>query len=353
MENLEELWLGFSYYYTALDRPRESLNFCSFTNLCRLRKLDLSWRQMEDEDFPSYLHELSSLEELHLSGNSKLVQLPPSISLLSHLKHLELNDCRQLQNFHALPSEIQVLRASNCPELEKIGDLTEEYVWLYKIWLPGCKKLLENQEDRRCLDKMLQQSFLKKCAAVDRRLSIAIPGSKIPSWFKEQHGNQIELKLHQEFRTKIMGFAVCGVFQHKWLLDFVPTSIHFSIGKSRISFPKSMVDEAKVDYIDASEVAENGNVWIAYIPFSSFQQQMVDDFEGKDWSLFDKDYLTISIIIRGAQKVERCGVHVVYEEDVESTQQIKTCIPDYRNSDNVLRYDNTFVYRETLRTIDR
>ncbi|KAJ9539288.1 hypothetical protein OSB04_032021 [Centaurea solstitialis] len=154
MEKLQELWLG------SL-RPSNINSFLTWTKLCCLRKLDLSCTQIEEHDFPSNFHAFSSLEELHLSGNSKLVRFPTSISHLSRLKHLELNDCRQLQNIQGLPSGIQVLKASNCISLKEIEDLTEEYVWLYKIFLPSCERLLDKQENKRYLDKMVQQSFLQ------------------------------------------------------------------------------------------------------------------------------------------------------------------------------------------------
>ncbi|XP_024961008.1 uncharacterized protein LOC112501571 [Cynara cardunculus var. scolymus] len=95
----------------------------------------------------------------------------------------------------------------------KIGDLTKEYEWLYKIWLFDCHKLLQDQENDGYIEKMLQQSFLKKCAAVDHQLSIGIPRSNMQSWFEKRHGYNMALELSPKFHTEIMGFAVCGAFQ--------------------------------------------------------------------------------------------------------------------------------------------
>ncbi|XP_024966537.1 TMV resistance protein N-like [Cynara cardunculus var. scolymus] len=323
MKNLEDLGLGITGYVGALERP-ESINFHTFKDLCSLRKLDLSRRQIRNEDFPQDLHGFSSLEELHLSGNSKLIELPASISHLFRLKHLELNECCQLQKLHVLPSGIQVLKASDCSSLEKIEDLSEEYEWLYKIWLVGCVKLLEDQENERYLDKMLQESFLKRCAAVDHRLSIAIPGNKIPSWFEEeQHGHQITLKLPHECHIQIMGFAVCGLFQGVQMGRCSPEII-FTIVNDEKSIPKS-----EVDCIVASAAAENGNVWISYMPFSFFQQ-MYHDSEREDWSHIEGNLVT-SIRLQGGEEAVRCGAHIVYKQDVELIGEPKICIPDYRN----------------------
>lgn len=150
MENLEELHIG----------QTESINFRALTNLCFLRKLDLSWCLIGDEDFPQNLHGFSALEELNLRDNHELIRLPTSFSHLSRLKYLELNGCRRLQNLHGLPSGIQVLKASYCSSLEKIEDLAKEHEWLYNIWLFGCTKLLQDQETEKYLDNMLQQPFL-------------------------------------------------------------------------------------------------------------------------------------------------------------------------------------------------
>ncbi|KAJ9542510.1 hypothetical protein OSB04_029016, partial [Centaurea solstitialis] len=187
MEKLEELMLGFEKY-----RPKQldSINLHALTKLCCLRKLDLNGRQMEEQEFPLNFHEFSSLEELHLCGNQKLVQLPGSISRLCSLKHLELTECEQLQNIQGLPSTIQVLKARDCLSLKRIEDLSKKYASLHTICLPGCERLLKN---KTYLDKMLQQSFIKKCIDVDGQLCIWIPGSKIPSWFEEQHRDGYKL----------------------------------------------------------------------------------------------------------------------------------------------------------------
>lgn len=161
MENLEELQLGSNDFFTPFEGQAEFISFNAITNLLSLRKLDLSWRQIGDYEFPKNFHGLSSLEELHLSRNSKLTQLPVSISYLSRLKHLELDECSRLQNLHPLPLGLQVLKASGCSSMKKIEDLSKEYENLYMIWLLDCQKLLEDQTNKRYLDKMLNQSFLK------------------------------------------------------------------------------------------------------------------------------------------------------------------------------------------------
>ncbi|XP_052624248.1 TMV resistance protein N isoform X2 [Lactuca sativa] len=340
MKMLEELWLGFTY---DIRSPREPVGFHSLTSLSSLKSLNLSWREIEEEKFPQNLDELSSLEELYLSGNSQLVELPSSICHLSRLKRLEVNECPRLRRLCGLPSSIQVLKANNCSSLGMIGDLSKECDWLYKIWLSHNQKLLEDEENQRYLDNMLQLSFIKKCAAVDHRLSITIPGSMIPSWFEKQmDGCRIGLKLPQNWHTEIMGFVVCGVFTYQWSRYNIPPLIIFRITKDGAAIPKPEVN--------ATETTENTNLWISYIPLGVFQQ-IYHDIQPEDWSHIQGN-LDMTVTLGYGVESVRCGAHVIYKEDV---QQITTCICDYGNDVHVadedvsydeIIYGNTRVYRE-------
>ncbi|KAI7751087.1 hypothetical protein M8C21_019962, partial [Ambrosia artemisiifolia] len=290
MDKLEELQLGSSDYFSPFEGQVETINFHVLTNLSSLTILDLAWRQIGDEDFPKDLHGLCSLEELNISHNSKLTQLPASISHLSRLKHLELDECIRLQVLHALPSGLQVLKASRCKSLEKIEDLSNAHENLYMIWLLDCQKLLSKQESRRYLDMMLNETFLKKWAALDHGLSISIPGSKIPSWFKEQDGNEIALKLHPNWQSQILGFAICGVFKQP--TDHPYHNIKFRYERDAICDPKQ-----RGDYDNAPTTTfANENVWIGYIPFSCFVQMhhnkhLLHD----DWSNIIEGNLVVTV----------------------------------------------------------
>ncbi|KAI3754553.1 hypothetical protein L1987_54338 [Smallanthus sonchifolius] len=291
LENLQELhlevWIS-SAKFTSMH---------AFTSLCCLRKLDLNLRQIRDEDFPNNLHGLSSSERLNLTGNRELTRSPVSISHLSRLTHLELNNCVRLHSLHGLPLGIQVLMASGCSSLENIEDLSKKYESLSRIWFRDCHKLLGDEG---------------KCAAVDSALSVAFPGTKIPSWFKEQHnGHQITLTLFPKWQTRIAGFALCGVFEHS-----LPTrcrSIKFRFENAAMFVPKF-----EVEHISASTTSKDGNVWLGYIPFSSFQQMHRDDDFQQEGNLF----ITVWYGIKEFEVV-RCGAQIVYKEDVESIQQIK------------------------------
>ncbi|KAI3745955.1 hypothetical protein L6452_08368 [Arctium lappa] len=198
---------------------------------------------------------------------------------------------------------------------------------------------------------MMCESFLEKCAAVDHVLSIAIPGSKIPSWFEEQrHGNQIALKFPPKCHTDILGFAVCGVLRKKWQRENVQTlnasEIHFTVGTD-----SRLIREPEVDDTNASAAAtEDESMWIVYIPFTLFQEQMYDDFGEEDRFLFARGNLIINILEPkgGYTKIVRCGAHIMYKEDVGSLHPAR----DYKNSNLVRRLDDSFAYIEKFRNID-
>nr|XP_043634316.1 TMV resistance protein N-like [Erigeron canadensis] len=333
IEKLQELQLGFTDSYRDLQRLPQSINLYSLKNFCSLRKLDLSWRHTEDKDFPKDLHAFSSLEKLNLSGNSELTELPTSIYHLSRLKHLELNECYRLKSLKSLPSGIQVLRASGCRSLEWIEDFPKEYEWLYKIWLVGCWNL-PDQEDETNPSKMLLLSLLKKCASVNHRLSIAIPGSKIPTWFSaEQHGCCITLELQPGSHSNIMGFAVSGVFSRMWNIKDDYPVIKFTFVNGGKFFPMTEFENNNND-VSALEI---NTVWIGYIPFCSLQK-LGDNLQGSTFA--------VSIRLQTGQLPVKCGGHIVYKEDVESIQPVKTYISDYCNSECVTRRENTFIYKD-------
>nr|XP_043633016.1 disease resistance protein Roq1-like [Erigeron canadensis] len=297
MESLKELHI-------------KSFHIHALTNSCYLRKLYL-YGPLGNDDFPKNLHGLSSLEELHISCNPKLVQLPESISHLSNLRYLVIGRCNGLQALHGFPPGIQRLTVQCCDSLEKIEDLSKEYECLNKILISYCPKLLQ---DGKNLDKMFDLCFLKKWAAVDGGFNIQIPGRIIPSWFKEQqNGYTIALKLPPNWQTQIIGFAVCCV-STTWIrdpgLNLIFENNEMLVSKSEAN----IIDEIIQD-------ATDWNLWTGYIPYSLFEEFHGDNdngFEGEDWFHMSQGNLVFEIPSYISEYVVRCGAKVVYREDVAS-----------------------------------
>nr|GEX89021.1 TMV resistance protein N-like isoform X1 [Tanacetum cinerariifolium] len=251
-----------------------------------------------------------SLEELRLRS-SLMVRLPKSISQMSHLKYLNLTNCFNLKEVHELPSLIQVLRADRCGCLHKIGDLSNKYKWLFKISLRHCSKLLKDEESLIHLANMLMKSVVQKCAAVNHRLSIAVPGSKMPNWFSNYRlGNTIAVNLPQSRNTNMLGLAICCHVRSNWgnihaslRIKFRPTGGKFSIDKQKLSHAAKHGDSV---------------MWIGYMPIDILKN-LFHGIESED------------LVIRLESKlcVTECGVCVIHKDDIKPVTDIRSCIPDY------------------------
>ena len=105
--------------------PRRSSNSIGsilqpLSGLRSLITLNLSNCNLSDEPNLSSLGFLSSLEELYLGGND-FVTLPSTISQLSKLKLLGLENCKRLQVLPELPSSIYYICAENCTSLKDVS----------------------------------------------------------------------------------------------------------------------------------------------------------------------------------------------------------------------------------------
>lgn len=118
-----------------------------------LRKLDLSYCGLENEEMSSDIGELSNLLELNVSHNS-FSRLHFSLSQLTRLKILNLTACNNLIELPELPSSIAILIADFCDSLISVGDFHTECEWLCHVsflkemttspivGVPGSEKLL-------------------------------------------------------------------------------------------------------------------------------------------------------------------------------------------------------------------
>ncbi|GMY07864.1 TMV resistance protein N-like [Fagus crenata] len=86
-----------------------------------MTSLNLTDRNLWDGALPDDLSCLSSLQNLDLSRNN-FTHLPDSISQLSKLKRLKLNDCSRLQSLPVLPLSIGYLTIKRCPLLENYSN---------------------------------------------------------------------------------------------------------------------------------------------------------------------------------------------------------------------------------------
>nr|GEV86082.1 hypothetical protein [Tanacetum cinerariifolium] len=182
MESLEELLLGLPEMYNY-ERLPPLIHFQSLKILCSLRRLDLSWRQIDEESFPRNLGEFFSLEELYLSGNCKLTHLPAGISQLSHLKLLEVSECSKLRVLNALPSvQLSSTLISDYGNLVQVdGDEYQEDPEYIYTRVASNTYVYEEKVDDKTLNLVTLRNKMSRMNIMNRTVCMSTMSSAGPS----------------------------------------------------------------------------------------------------------------------------------------------------------------------------
>ncbi|KAM7465497.1 hypothetical protein LguiB_013059 [Lonicera macranthoides] len=180
-----------------------SLVLLSVLDLHSLKALDLSHCNLFDGAFPSDLESICSLGMLILNGN--YFSNIPSLTQLSQLSFLDLDDCKMLDALPELPSSIEHLSANDCPSLRLFADQFTNSKNMCYISFKNCLQLL------------------KEVANGERR--------DIPEWFcKQTTGTSISLKLPSNWDDDDYNFVGCGI-----CVAFKPTYKAFPIRRKNVA----------------------------------------------------------------------------------------------------------------------
>ncbi|XP_024164932.1 disease resistance protein RUN1 isoform X3 [Rosa chinensis] len=325
MFNPFELLRKRSHIPTRLSLP------CLFS-LHSLAKLDLSDCNLFDEAISSDFGCLASLRILKLSKN-QFVRLPESISQLPRLESLQLDLCSKLRTLPELPSHVWVY-ASNCISLDTSANQRGQCNSVLGGYFGNCFKMVENESCGSIALSLLTRylKFQRYGSSVHsfhksfdhRRFDFVAPGNEIPEWYNHQSvGSSITVELHPGwFTNKWMGFTVCAVYG---LIRPLPPRVGWTIGYSLTANGRSLdgnslgstqkqdqhvLDQPMLDHIwffyencDRVCYAHEWQDIYHHLEFS-FKLTMYEDMHGVE-----------------IPQVKKCGVRVIYEEDVEEIWQ--------------------------------
>ncbi|PHU26651.1 hypothetical protein BC332_04983 [Capsicum chinense] len=315
------------------ERKKPQATRPSLSGLRSLKKLDLSDSDLVDEIASDVWH-LTSLEELNLSRNN-FVQFPSRISGLPGFKVLKLEECKSLEVLPDLPLSIAVIEANECPALHSLGNLSAQHAFLRKISFFNCFKLHQQSlKTGICAADLLLELLLQGHSIIYGRFSILIAGGKIPEWFDHQKiGGSISVQLPSDWQDNIVGISLCFLLE-----SFIPNS------RLGVTFKLISPDHREYTFESApsaasrmGEVYETDHLWITYISFNLFRL-LFPDFTAEDWT---KVCGCLAIRIRPDPwtKVRRCGIKVVYKQDLSTLATERLGINQHSESKELVVYE--------------
>ncbi|KAF3456173.1 hypothetical protein FNV43_RR00823 [Rhamnella rubrinervis] len=282
-------------------------NGLSSAGLSCLEKLYLNKCGLRDGAFPDDFRCLVSLEHLDLSRN-EFSCLPAHFNQLSKLRHLDLSYCQNLTSLGPeLPDSLEGIKVNYCPELHTFLDpLSQCNLQCSAIYCVNCFKLVNRQGSKRTAITSLGR-YLQNPPS--RRFDIFLLGNEIPSWFthKVMGSSLISLPICQNWCTnKWMGFALCVCFTTP---NYLLGDWFWEIKINQEDWGFGYVHWAGEKYWNGKK--SNSHIWLLYLPRDAYFH--IEWYNKSDEIQFSfKSRLENEIL-----EFKQCGVHLVYERDIE------------------------------------
>ncbi|MBA0742587.1 hypothetical protein Gogos_015629, partial [Gossypium gossypioides] len=329
----------------------------SLTGLSSLRELKL--RDCNLCDIPNDISSLSSLTFLDLSGNN-FISVPSSITRLSKIHTLQLDNCKELKSLPELLANIGNVSVSGCDSLEAIANPSKVCNSVHWADIRGinCYRLAETMNVVTFLKKKI-----KELGNLRKVFTVVIPGGEIPEWFNHHSaGFSIKIPLPHNIwnDSQWMGVALCCTFVT------ADTSRHEEL-ESNVIFHHKNCGQAGYD-----ECVLLDHVGFPFCKSCSSNQPVTKDHFFLRYcsraSLLDRDFLKVQCLECGSEylstldlsnqefnelelymkyycdhvhlvKVKKCGVRLVYEQDLEDVQEQhsnQTCVTvEEMNEDSI------------------
>ncbi|XP_039044149.1 disease resistance protein RUN1-like isoform X2 [Hibiscus syriacus] len=316
----------------------------SLSGLTSLTSLKLKDCNLCEGDIPSDISSLSSLITLDLSGNNFVI-IPSSLTLFSKLQYLGLSNCNKLKHLPVFTST-QGLFIDCCASLELAPNLSmvcNSVSWARFRGL-HCYKLVKNID----MLLLLRRRHLKQHAISRKRFDVVMPGSEIPKWFRHQTvGSLIKIPLPNNIRndSQWMGVVFACIFvdddasrDEELTCEFVIH--HRKSGQascdgfvSGVKNPQHVIWRSWIFNKEYVQPMIKDHFYHTYLPrdllypFYSedkYGESETEDSLTTDYSnqVFDELQLSItSDDCAKCVKVKKCGVRIVYQKDLEDTNE--------------------------------
>ncbi|KAK2655841.1 hypothetical protein Ddye_008893 [Dipteronia dyeriana] len=332
--------------YSGVDKMLESLPISSLSSFCSLESLNVS--ECNLLVLPSALSYLPSLTSLDLSRNNfEILSLKP----FSSLRSLEINYCERLQSLQdfPLPSRLENFQAHNCISLENLptANVVFRGNWnsQQKFKFFNCFNLDNNariniMEDAR-LRSQLMANNTQGTASTENypgtqlsSHSLCLPGNEIPKWISDRNeGSSLIIDLPPNwYSNKFFGFITCivatfegnsydSLFFVQWICKFIDHDdeshgILCHVDYETVGEPNSDHVLFATPHRDLFDVYEGGDDIYGDRNTSSLEK-----FSSCKKALFRFSVVDNELYTLPNCKVKKCGVGLLYAEDIESIQR--------------------------------
>ncbi|KAM5574594.1 disease resistance protein RUN1 [Rosa sericea] len=333
------------------DVPVGLLLPASLSGLSSLTYLNFSECNLMDGDIPNDLGSLVSLRKLILSGN-KFSCLPESISQLSKLQTLYLNNCSRLQSLpKKLPLSVRAVHADDCTSLmdypdqflvwtSSVSGMTtmsslisskhKKYstssprqisyhsrTWIQSTVLGRGFFSFSHQQERKPVDdlSMPNQVLQKDLEVLDYKscpLSSGCEENEIPEWFSNiDTGSSIRISIPAGLKDDEQWMGVSAVF----LIKGHP---HFSDIESESETPnyfykctvvtqECQVEPVLLEWNHLNCIRYSSHfLCLFYVPCRFFPKRLNES--SVMWAVFETN--------NPCMEVQKCGIHLLFEQGV-------------------------------------
>ena len=307
------------------------LRLPSIPSLSSFTNLNLSNCNLMEGTIPADIGFLYSLRKLDLSRNN-FVSIPTSLCELTNLRDLGLGQCQNLTEIPELPPSVRHIDAHDCTSLLLSSSNISMLQWLQFLFY-YCSKPVEDQSSGDNRNKLVSFSgsdpsvtnfaIVKQKTFENVAFSMILPGRGIPKWIWNQNmGSFVRIKLPTDwYDDEFLGFAVCSVLEH------LPDRIICHLSSDTLEYG-DLRDFGHNFHWKGSDVCSE-NVWLGYQPCAQLRMFQLSD--PNEWSHIEISFeATSRVSSRASNLVKKCGVRLIYAEDLDSIQ----CSPPVQRSSN-------------------